>query len=333
MKVAVLMGGASVLREKSLASGKRLCTALTERGHEVVPLDTTANLAHILREERPDIVFSALLGVEGESGAVQELLQFLDIPCVGASSQTARDAWDRGVLDGVLDGYRGALGGTMTATWASGIRLSRTAVEGMGADAVLDLAAGRIPGGYPLCVKPAHRSLGVASYRVASADELQQAVAAVLAVDRAVVIQQWVEGVAMRVFLLGEGLEAFVLPSVEREAAADEANEREAAAKPVAVSAPAAWHAPVRLASLSADEADAQAIRSEIERAALEAYLAFGMRDLGQVDLVWDGAQTRVLQVATGIDFSEGAPFDQACQAASLTFGAVANALVGGLDL
>lgn len=331
MKVAVLMGGASALREKSLASGKRLCTALTEQGHEVVPLDTTANLARILREERPDIVFSALLGVEGESGAVQELLQFLDIPCVGASSQTARDAWDRGVLDGVLDGYRGALGGTMTATWAPGIRLSRTAVEGMGADAVLDLASERIPGGYPLCVKPAHRSLGMAPYRVESADELKQAVSAALIVDRAVVVQQWVEGVALRVFLLGEGLESFVLPPVEREFAVA-ASEPQNAGKPASLEATAAWHAPVRLASLSADESDAQAIRSEIERAALEAYLAFGMRDLGQVDLVWDGAQARVLQVATGIDFREGAPFDLACQAASLTFGAVANALVGGLD-
>lgn len=48
-------------------------------------------------------------------------------------------------------------------------------------------------------------------------------------------------------------------------------------------------HVPVRNASLSPSEADAQAIRAEIERAVLETYRALGMRDCGCIDLIWDG--------------------------------------------
>lgn len=324
MKVAVLMGGSSAARLESLANGKRVCEALTARGHAVVPLDTTANLARILRQERPDIVFNTLLAFDGESGAVQELLEFMEVPCVGSSSAVCRDAWDRGMVGSVLNGYRGALGGTMTAAWPQGVRLSYTAFEQMGASAVLDLVEERIPGGFPVSVKTAHRGLGFAARKVHDQQQLMQVVTGALAVDRAVVIQQWVEGVPVQVFLLGEGMEAFVLPPVELEYATDATADGQSALT---------VHAPVRLASLSSDEGDAQAIRSEIERAALEAYLAFGLRDMGQVDLVWDGAQPRVLQVSTGIDLRTDAPFDQACRAASLSFEAVADALVGGLTL
>ncbi len=49
------------------------------------------------------------------------------------------------------------------------------------------------------------------------------------------------------------------------------------------------YHCPVRPESLSPDAAQAQAIRAEIERAALEVYHAYSVRDLGRVDMIWDG--------------------------------------------
>ena len=313
MKVAVLMGGAAATRERSLRSGKRVCEALTASGHTVLPLDTTVNLTTILRTEHPDIVFNALYGFEAECGAVQELLEFLDIPFVGSSSAVCRDACNRGALPSVLEGYRGALGGSLTASWPQGIVLSRFAVQDMGAYSAIDLVADRIPGGYPLCVKSAHGMSGFSAYRVEDPDELAGALIQALAVDDSVVIQQWIDGIILSVYVLGSGYEALVLPPVEIDAEAGE------------------LHTPVRLASLAQDQADAEAIRSEIERAALEAYLAFGVRDIGRVDLVWDGGQARVLRVRTVVDYGASSPLHQALAAASLTFEGVANALVGGL--
>ncbi|MGI6590087.1 MAG: D-alanine--D-alanine ligase family protein [Eggerthellaceae bacterium] len=314
MKVAVLMGGAAATRERSLRSGKNVCKALAASGHTVLPLDTTVNLTTILCNEHPDIVFNALYGYEAECGAVQELLEFLDIPFVGASSSVCRDACNRGALPSVLEGYQGALGGSMTAAWPHGIVLSRMAVQDMGAYSALNLVADRIPGGYPLCVKSVHGMPGFAAYRVEDHDELAGALIQVLAVDDSVVIQQWVEGINLSAFVLGSGYEALVLPPVEIDQQDGE------------------LYTPVRLESLAQDQENAQAIRSEIERAAMEAYLAFGIRDIGRVDLIWDGAQARILRVRTVVDYSADSPFHQALAAASLTFEGVANALVGGLS-
>lgn len=73
LKVAVLMGGSSFEREFSLASGKRVCEALESAGCKVVALDTTAQLVSTLRSERPDVVYSALHGKNGEDGTIQSL--------------------------------------------------------------------------------------------------------------------------------------------------------------------------------------------------------------------------------------------------------------------
>ena len=44
MKVAVLFGGTSAERDVSLASGAQVVTALRERGHEVMSIDTARGL-------------------------------------------------------------------------------------------------------------------------------------------------------------------------------------------------------------------------------------------------------------------------------------------------
>ena len=80
--------------------------------------------------------------------------------------------------------------------------------------------------------------------------------------------------------------------------------------------------------ALAADEGQAQAIRAEIERAALEVYRAYDMRDLGRIDLIWDGAQARVMETAVVPGMTATSLFPMACRAAGLSLPAVADALV-----
>ena len=87
-------------------------------------------------------------------------------------------------------------------------------------------------------------------------------------------------------------------------------------------------HVPVRNESLSPSEADAQAIRAEIERAVLETYRALGMRDCGCIDLTWDGAQAIILEAVANPCLSAEAPFAQAAKAAGLTLPNLLNELV-----
>ncbi len=79
-KVVVLMGGPSAEREVSLSSGRECATALRDAGYDVVEVDAGPDVAARLIEIAPDAVFNALHGRWGEDGAVQGILEWLQVP-------------------------------------------------------------------------------------------------------------------------------------------------------------------------------------------------------------------------------------------------------------
>src|SRR5688572_11455115 len=72
--IAVLGGGMSAEREVSLVSSKRAVNALVEAGYKVTFIDMGADIATVLQEMKPDIVFNALHGTYGEDGCLQGIL-------------------------------------------------------------------------------------------------------------------------------------------------------------------------------------------------------------------------------------------------------------------
>ena len=323
MKVAVLMGGSSFEREFSLASGKQVCDALEEAGHKVVPLDTTSDLVPTLRSERPDVAYSALHGKHGEDGTIQSLLEFLDIPFVGSPASVCRSTWNKDSLHTTMAAYRAATGDAPIASWPQGISIARDAFKDMGAATALDLVEERVIGGYPVAVKPAHGGSALGVHRVDCIEDLGEAILDALSFDEHVVVEQWIEGVEMAVSILGEGWDAHALPPVEivpKTGLYDTAARLDADAVD--------FYAPVRLESLSHDEAQAQAIRAEIERAALEVYRAYDLRDLGRIDVIWDGAQARVIETNVSPGMTELSLFPAACAAAGLSLSGVLDRLV-----
>ncbi|HEV7275332.1 MAG TPA: D-alanine--D-alanine ligase [Devosiaceae bacterium] len=78
--VAVLMGGWSNERPVSLNSGRGCAQALRNAGYDVTEIDMGRDVAQVLTELRPDVVFNALHGTFGESGMIQGLLELLEIP-------------------------------------------------------------------------------------------------------------------------------------------------------------------------------------------------------------------------------------------------------------
>ena len=323
MKVAVLMGGNSFEREFSLASGKNICAALEEAGHKVVPLDTNDALVPTLRSERPDVVYNALHGKHGEDGTIQSLLEFLGLPFVGSPASVCHRTWNKDSLHSSLAKYRDITGEEGVASWPQGVYIARDAFKSMGAATALDLVGERVIGGYPVCVKPAHGGSALGVHRVDNPDDLGEAVLDALSYDDAVNIEQWVEGVELSVAILGTGWDAHALPPVEivaREGFFDaEARMHEDRVE---------FFCPVRMESLAADESDAQAIRAEIERAALEVYRSYGVRDLGRVDMIWDGSQARCFELDVSPGMTDHSLFPVACRAAGLTLTGVVDALV-----
>lgn len=78
--VAVLMGGFSTERPVSLSSGKACADALEGEGYRVSRVDVDHDIACVLGELRPDVVFNALHGPYGEDGTIQGVLEYLEIP-------------------------------------------------------------------------------------------------------------------------------------------------------------------------------------------------------------------------------------------------------------
>jgi D-alanine-D-alanine ligase len=78
--VAVLMGGWSVEREVSLNSGRPCADALERQGYRVTRIDVRPDIASVLAELKPDVVFNALHGRFGEDGTIQGILEVLRLP-------------------------------------------------------------------------------------------------------------------------------------------------------------------------------------------------------------------------------------------------------------
>lgn len=326
-KIAVLMGGTSHERVSSLKSGQRICAALEEAGYDVLPLDTTQDLVEALRQEQPDCAYIALHGKHGEDGTIQSVLELLGIPYVGTCGEAARDTWNKATLPAVLDSYRKRAGASSNPLVGSAgvlpmLRLNEDAFSVMGAAHAIDLIPHKL-GGFPLCVKPVRQGSAYGVSKVYDLEELAEAMLKAFSFDDAVLVQPWVEGVELAVSILGTEGEAYSLPAVEivpKRGLYD----TEARLDDDAVD----YFTPVRLESLSSNREEAEAMLSEIERAALEVHEAYGCRDFSRVDLIWDGAQAQILEVDISPGMTDLSLFPMAIEAAGERFADVISDLV-----
>jgi D-alanine-D-alanine ligase len=96
-RVAVLFGGISAEREVSLSSGRQVVLALQTCGYEVTPIEVGADLHKVIAAltPKPDVVFNALHGRFGEDGAIQGVLDWLDIPYTHSGVRASALAMDK----------------------------------------------------------------------------------------------------------------------------------------------------------------------------------------------------------------------------------------------
>ena len=96
-RVAVLYGGISAEREVSLSSGRQCVTALRTAGYDVTPVEVGPDLRQTLAalDPAPDVVFNALHGRFGEDGAIQGVLDWLNIPYTHSGVRASALAMDK----------------------------------------------------------------------------------------------------------------------------------------------------------------------------------------------------------------------------------------------
>lgn len=203
--VAVLAGGLSHERDVSLRSGRRLSSALREQGLSVEEWDTDSGLLGRLRTERPDAAVIALHGGEGENGSVQTILEMLNVPYVGTSSQGCRRAWDKPTAKALV-----ADAGFSTPDW---VALPNSTFRELGAQDVLDAIVEHL--GLPLILKPDQSGSALGTQVVRDAAELPAAMVGCFAYGDTVLAERLVEGTEIAVGVIERGGEPQPLPAVE----------------------------------------------------------------------------------------------------------------------
>jgi len=194
-KVAVLMGGPSSERAVSLRSGNAILAALRRRGVDAHGLELARDLARDLERGGFERVFIAVHGRFGEDGAVQGVLDLLELPYTGS---------------GVLASALGMDKLRCKRLWqAAGLDTPDYRI-------VADrdsLAAAAYAFGYPFIVKPNHEGSSIGVTRVESADDLPAALDDAQRYDREVFAERWVHGPELTAAVLGEE----VLPLIRLE--------------------------------------------------------------------------------------------------------------------
>jgi D-alanine-D-alanine ligase len=305
-KIAVLMGGRSLEREVSLASGVRVCDALEAVGYKVLALDVTADLVATLRSERPDAAYIALHGKYGEDGTIQELLEFLGIPYTGPGVVSCALSWDKSVAKHLFRHKA-----IPTPAW---VTLTADAFKEMGAATALDLIP-EVVGGFPVAVKPAKQGSALGFRRVDSADDLADALLSALSYDTSAMVERWVDGTELAVSVLGEGDDALVLPAVEI-APTGELYDFSARVTP----GEADFFAPARITELAAKAA------AEV---ACDVHNSLDCRDVSRIDMILDAeGKPWVLECNTSPGMTETSLLPMAAEAADMTFQDVVSRLI-----
>lgn len=260
-KVAVLAGGLSLEREVSLRSGRRVADALADRGHHVTRLDLDDGLVGALAAGTIDVVYLALHGKAGEDGAIQSLLELLELSYTGPDAVASLLAWDKAAAKGLL-----SRAGLATPDWMT---LSSDAIRDMGAAGALDRILARL--GQPVVAKPSQGGAAMGVRLVASAQEMAPALMAAFSYHDVVLLERFIDGHEVAVSIVnGEALPPVeIVPKTGRYDFS--ARYTHGATE---------YFAPARL---PADVLDACVSLS------LEAWEVLGCRDVSRADLMIDG--------------------------------------------
>jgi D-alanine-D-alanine ligase len=232
MNIAVVFGGISPERNVSIAGGKAVCKAITELGHNVVPVDPAfgadgiVNLNDLKIVDSPptseelaafdtrnyiscvnssifdniDLAFLVLHGKNGEDGKMQALLELRGVKYTGSNVKSSAAAMDKLMTKLVLSSVN-----LPTPEWApvrkdqhDDMEYFKEIIDGYG---------------QKLVVKPVDEgsTVGITIIDKADQDKIHDAVLEAAKYSETVLIERFIEGREITVGIIGEE----ALPIVE----------------------------------------------------------------------------------------------------------------------
>ena len=198
-RIGVLMGGPSSERKISLKSGTAVFEALSAIGQEAVAIDiTTADIVEnieLLKSHHLDCAFIALHGSFGEDGAIQEILEKIDLPYTGSGVKASRLAMDK--IKALEIFTRGGLVVPRSSFLKKSIYEQKRDFKNTL--------------GLPLVVKPANHGSSLGLSIVDSEAQILEAIDLAFKYDEWILLEEYISGRELTVGILGDR----VLPVIE----------------------------------------------------------------------------------------------------------------------
>jgi D-alanine-D-alanine ligase len=296
MKVAVIQGGPSLEAAVSRVSARAVMGALQQREHEASLFELGPDLAANLLTFRPDVVFPAVHGAQGEDGCLQGLLEILQLPYVGSTVRGSAVAASKVATKQV---YR-----------AAGLPVAREQVltaKDQARDGAELLASLRSQLGPRVILKPASGGSALGIVRLlesASCHDLVEGLASILAIDEVILAEEYVTGIELTCGVLErKGIARALPPTLISAEAADWYD-----FKSKYSAGGSRHHCPAPIDP---------AITRAIQEAVVEAHQSLWLRDLSRTDVILreDGTfillETNTLPGMTDVsNFPEAAAVD-----------------------
>ena len=252
-KVAVLMGGWSAEREVSLKSGEAVLNALLDKKVDAHKIDVKReSIFDELKNGHFDRVFIILHGPGGEDGAMQSVLEIMELPYTGSGVLASAIAMDKLRCKELLQGS-----GLPTPAY---MKLEKTTdMNYVGATL-----------GFPIMVKPTLEGSSIGMSKANEEADLYKAWELAANFGDTVLAEQWVDGKEYTVAILGETALPVIRLETKREfydyAAKYDDDDTQ-------------YHCPCGLNKEK---------ESQLQRLALATFAAAGAKGWGRVDIMCD---------------------------------------------
>lgn len=293
-RILVLMGGYSEEREVSLRSGAAVLKALHNLGYVAEALDLKGSPVQGIVDYKPDLVFVALHGKDGEDGTVQGLLEILGIPYTGSGVASSAIGINK-VLTKKMLIYEGI----PTAPFAILKKHAYLAPE-------IETQALLANIGLPMVIKAATQGSSIGTYIVREANGILTALEAAFTYDPEVLVEKFIDGTEVTSTVIGNE-EPEVLPLIEI-TSANEFYDFESKYTPGMCS----HIIPARVA---------QPIQDQIAELSKRVYKALDCRGYARIDYIIDkNGQPFVLEINTIPGMTEMSLVPDAARAAGISF-------------
>lgn len=300
LRLALLAGGKSGEREVSLKGAEEVAKALNPQKYEVRRYDPATDLEKLAAEaDTLDVAFILLHGPFGEDGTVQGFLDLLGIPYQGSGVLGSALAMDKNLAK-VL--YRN--NGLQVPEWHMA---KKEDINNPGK------VLGQL--GLPLVIKPACQGSSLGMTIARSEDEITEGLIKAFAVDRQVMVEEYIEGREITGGVLGNNeLNALplveIIPGAQYEFFDYDAKYQPGASKEIC---PAVLDDPLTIRA---------------QQHAITAHRALQLRGYSRTDMIISGDDIYVLETNTIPGMTPTSLLPQGAAAAGLDFAALLDRLI-----